>query len=122
MSLKIDSKFLKDFLSFEKLASLFLRGVSILSRFLIVFFLTKEISLEFQGQYTLLNTTISILVIFLGLDLYVYITRQIIRVQSNYIFFLKQLLFFNILIYVLFGVGLFFLKGILANIGVSINF
>jgi len=70
------------------------RGLGIASRFLLMFLITKYISLEFQGEYTLIISTITLLIIFFGFDFYVYTGRLIIKESKNEIFFLKNMLVF----------------------------
>lgn len=81
-------------LAFIKLITLMVRGLGIGSRFLLMFLITKYISLEFQGEYTLVVSTITLLIIFFGFDFYVYTGRLIIKESKNEVFFLKNMLVF----------------------------
>ena len=62
-----------------KLIVLGLRGASIGARFLLSFLIVKNISLEFQGEYSLLLTTITVLMLVAGFDFYVYSNRFVIK-------------------------------------------
>lgn len=64
--------------------------------------MTKKISLDFQGSYTLIYTSITLLVIFFGLDFYIYSNKVIIRDKGNAIFYLKNNLTFYFFVYLLF--------------------
>lgn len=92
----------KSNISFTKIIILGIRLLGIGSRFLLAFLLAKEISLEFQGEYSLLATSVTILVIILGLDFYVYSNRQIIKGTNNIIYCLKNSLAFYFLSYSVF--------------------
>lgn len=91
------------FLEFNliKVSTLFVRGLGITSRFLLTFLITKNISLEFQGDYTLIVSSITLLIIFFGFDFYVYAGRVIIKEPSKEIFFLKNMMVFYLVSYVL---------------------
>ena len=93
---------------FRKGFLLSLRGLGILSKFLLTFLITKKISLDFQGTFSLVSTTITLLVLFIGLDFYVYSNKLTIKTPSKAIFYLKNNLFFYLLVYIL-VVPIFFL-------------
>lgn len=78
----------------EKLLTLACRLLGLGSRFLLTFLITKEISLEFQGEYTLVTTTVALLIIFFGFDFYVYSNRLIIKGNEHKIFYFKNSLIF----------------------------
>jgi len=80
--------------NFIKLLTLALRGMGIASRFLLTFLITKFISLEFQGEYTLIISTITLLIIFFGFDFYVHTGRLLIKEGKNEVFYLKNMLVF----------------------------
>lgn len=85
----------------NKLAALFFRGGGISGRFVLIFLITKKLSLEFQGTFTLMSTNVAILVMILGYELYTF-TNQILvkdRNQATYIF--KNSLVFFMLAYLL---------------------
>lgn len=93
------SLFLK--INFTKLSTLFFRGLGILSRFLLTFLITKFISLEFQGEYTLIVSSVTLLIIFFGFDFYVYAGRLIIKEPTKQLFFFKNMIVFYLFSYVL---------------------
>ncbi len=86
----------------SKFLDLFFRFAGISGKFLVVFLLTKNISLEFQGEYTLINTNIALLIIFLGLDFYIYSNRVIVKQADKLIFIFKNSLFFYGIMYLFF--------------------
>ena len=86
----------------EKSLTLLCRLLGLGSRFLLTFLLTKELSLEFQGEYTLISTTVTLFVILFGFDFYVYSNRLIIKGQTNKIFYFKNSLVFYSFSYLLF--------------------
>ena len=86
----------------SKLLALFFRFGGISGKFLVVFLLTKNISLEFQGEYTLINTNIALLIIFLGLDFYVYSNRVIVKQVDKLVFIFKNSLVFYGIMYLFF--------------------
>lgn len=83
----------------EKVVTLFVRFVGIGSRFLLTFLLTKEISLEFQGEYSLVVTSVALLVILFGFDFYVHCNRMIVKGEYDAIFCLKNSMAFYLLSY-----------------------
>jgi len=87
-------------MNFHKFLALFLRGISLLGRFALTFFITKELSLELQGEYTLLATTITLLVMLVGFDFYIYSSRRIVKKKESSIFILKNQLFLHSVIFV----------------------
>ncbi|WP_378186037.1 polysaccharide biosynthesis C-terminal domain-containing protein [Aquimarina sp. W85] len=84
-----------------KLFTLIVRISGIGARFLLTFFITKNISLQFQGEYTLISTTVTLLVIFFGLDFYVYANRLIVKKSDSEIYNLKNSLTFYSFFYLL---------------------
>ena len=81
-------------ISYFQFFTLVIRGLGIGSRFLLTFYLTKYISLEFQGSFTLLVTTITLLVIFFGLDFYIYSNKLLVKKPHSAISNLKNSLVF----------------------------
>ncbi|MFD2563561.1 oligosaccharide flippase family protein [Aquimarina rubra] len=95
----------------EKVITLLVRFVGIGSRFLLTFLLTKEISLEFQGEYSLVVTSVALLVILFGFDFYVHSNRMIVKGEYDAVFCLKNSVTFYLLSYcVLFPAIWFFFK------------
>lgn len=87
---------------YKKAGLLCLRGTGILAKFLLTFLITKKVSLSFQGSFSLVSTSITILVLFFGLDFYIYSNKLIIKNNSKAIFYLKNNLVFYCLSYLLF--------------------
>ncbi|MFT4644286.1 MAG: O-antigen/teichoic acid export membrane protein [Planctomycetota bacterium] len=84
-----------------KLIVLALRGFSIGARFLLSFLFIKHISLEFQGEYSLLITTITICTLISGLDFYVYANRFLIKNLDKANFALSNQFIFHLCTYCL---------------------
>lgn len=95
-----------------KLVVLALRGSSIGARFLLSFLFIKHISLEFQGEYSLLLTTITICTLITGLDFYVYANRFLIKNSDKASFTLSNQFVFHLFSYVILVVLFFTLQGI----------
>ena len=85
----------------NKLQALVLRGGGISGKFLLVFLLTRDISLEFQGAFSLMNTNVALLVIFIGFDFYAYSNRLIVKNPSELVAILKNSMVFFALAYLL---------------------
>ena len=101
-----------------KLLVLGLRGVSIGARFLLSFLIVKYISLEFQGEYSLLLTTVTVLMLVTGYDFYVFSNRFIIKHRAQTSYALVNQFAFHLLAYVL----LFLIFLILSAIGVTYEY
>ncbi|MCE2613628.1 polysaccharide biosynthesis C-terminal domain-containing protein [Flavobacteriaceae bacterium D16] len=82
----------------QKLLAITLRGAGISGRFLLIFFITRNISLEFQGDFSLISTNIAILIMLLGFDLYTF-TNQVLVIDPRKATFV----FKNSLLFFLFG-------------------
>lgn len=81
----------------NKIISLIFRFGGISGKFLLVFLMTKYISLEFQGEYTIISSTIAILIMFLGFDFYVFSNKIIVKNPDKALFsFKNSLVFFTI--------------------------
>ncbi|WP_281988315.1 lipopolysaccharide biosynthesis protein [Aquimarina aggregata] len=85
----------------KKLGLLFFRGLGILSRFLLTFLIAKKISLDFQGSFSLVNTSVTLLVLFFGLDFYIYSNKLLILNKTKSVFYLKNNLVFYSTVYVI---------------------
>jgi O-antigen/teichoic acid export membrane protein len=57
--------------------SIFIRGLSILSRIFLIFYLAKFLTIEKYGIYGILNSSLMIGIYLIGLDIYVYVIREI---------------------------------------------
>ena len=60
-----------------------LRTVTLLTRFLFVFFIAKYLNPELVGKYGLFTATTGLLVMAVGLDYYTFTTREILRLESS---------------------------------------
>lgn len=67
----------------QKIKNLILRGTAIGIRFLFVFFIGKYISIEFLGTYSLWNTTITLSLLLVGFDFYVYSIRNLLKESTE---------------------------------------
>ncbi|PTB95386.1 hypothetical protein C9974_00500 [Marinobacter sp. B9-2] len=68
---------------FFRFANMGLRGITLLSKFLLIFFLAAYLSPTELGVYGLFAATIAYTVFILGLDFYAYTTRQILKRNEN---------------------------------------
>lgn len=66
-----------------KILNLSLRGLSTVSKFFLILYITKYFSLSDLGEYGIFFITITILVLVLGLDFYMFNTREILSVEHN---------------------------------------
>lgn len=64
---------------FSKIISISLRLLTLISKFLFVFYISKDFSPEFLGKYSIFTTTILLSVFIVGVDYYTYTTRKIIN-------------------------------------------
>lgn len=102
--------------NFSQLANIFLRGVTLASKFLLIFFLARFLDPATLGVYGLLSATIGYALYLLGFDFYTYTTRELLKCdRSQWGGFLKAQGAFTIVLYVFFLplLGLVFLKGLL---------
>lgn len=88
-----------------------LRGLTVLSKFLLIFVLTKKGSLSLQGEYTLILTTVSLVNLVLGFEIYNITNRQLagktLKHKDFYYLFANH--FVSILVTYAFFSGLYFL-------------
>lgn len=66
----------------EKILNIGLRTVTLLTRFLFVFFIAKYLDPELVGKYGLFTATVGFLVMAVGLDYYTFTSREILRLES----------------------------------------
>lgn len=64
-------------------ANLFLRGINLISKFLLIIFVAKELTPGELGEYGLLVATVSYYLYLVGLDYYTYSTREVIRTDKS---------------------------------------
>ena len=63
---------------FASSINIFLRGITVLGRLLIILFIGKYLSVQALGIYSLFFTTIVLATLLLGLDFYTFRTREIL--------------------------------------------
>lgn len=64
---------------FESITNLVIRSVTMVARFLLIFILAKMLTPSEFGFYGLIAATIAYALYFVGLDFYVYLTRELIK-------------------------------------------
>lgn len=93
----------------KRILNISLRGVTLASRFLFIFFLAKYLAPEDLGLYGIFTATVGYALYFVGLDFYVYTTREILKSEkSQWGAFLKNQAFVSFLLYILLLIFLFF--------------
>ena len=100
-----------------KFWALFLRGSSMGIKFLFLILLSKSLSVAAYGTISLIVTTVTFFIFFLGLDFYNYSHRQIIDSDLNKYQYLVNQFWFHLISYFLIAPFLFFVfkNGILPN-------
>ncbi|AMB85434.1 hypothetical protein AWM79_08995 [Pseudomonas agarici] len=69
--------------SVTRIINIALRGITLASKFLLIFFLAKFLEPKELGLYGLLTATISYALYFLGFDFYTFTTREIIKRERH---------------------------------------
>ena len=69
--------------SLTRFINIALRGITLASKFLLIFFLAKFLEPKELGLYGLLTVTISYALYLLGFDFYTYTTREILKRERN---------------------------------------
>ena len=91
-----------------------LRGLTLASKFVLLLFIARYMTTEEMGIFGLMNVTIAIALFFLGLDFYVYNTREILAHEpSRQVAMIRDQLVFHGLIYLVILpllLSVFFLK------------
>ncbi len=98
------------------LTNLTLRGISLVSKFFLIFVMARHLSPEELGIWGLMNLTISISIILVGLDFYTFNAREILSVDSSrFVFYIKDQFVLHLTSYLLFLplLSLFFMIEIL---------
>lgn len=87
-----------------------IRGLTLLSRFALVFAIAKFLSVSELGTYSIFTTTVSISILLLGIDFYMYSNREIIKSEKEDILniLVQQFLLFTF-IYILILPSFYFL-------------
>jgi|WetSurMetagenome_2_1015567.scaffolds.fasta_scaffold195526_1 O-antigen/teichoic acid export membrane protein len=96
------------------LTNVSLRGLTLGSKFILLLFIARHMTTEEMGIFGLMNVTIAIALFFLGLDFYVYNTREILAHEpKRQVGMIRDQLIFHGLIYLLalpLLISIFFLK------------
>lgn len=88
---------------FLKLFHVSFRLLSMLAKFILVILLSKYLGNNDLGEYSLFFTTISMSIFFLGMDFYVFNTREIIAVDKrDQAIYIRDQFIFYLLTYILF--------------------
>lgn len=66
-----------------RLLNLILQGITLSSRFFLIFFLAKYLSTSDFGFFGLFSAAVGYCLYFVGLDFYTYVTREIIQTPNN---------------------------------------
>jgi O-antigen/teichoic acid export membrane protein len=94
------------------LTNLTLRGMTMVSKFLLLMFIARYLSTEELGIWGLMNITLSIALLLVGLDFYVFNTREILAVdKTKYVVYIKNqavFQFFAFLVFLPLLIGIFF--------------
>jgi O-antigen/teichoic acid export membrane protein len=114
MNLEIDlqNNIMKKYIS-SRLLNLSFRVLSMVAKFLLIIYIGKYLSSTELGEYGLFVTTVSISMYFLGMDFYIFNSREIIKVEHhNRLSLIKDQFVFHIIVYafvlpLLFSVFLF---------------
>lgn len=86
---------------FVRFINLALRVLSMGAKFLLIFLISKYLSVEQLGEYGIFFTTILIMTFVLGYDFYTYGTRQLLKHEDRQIVFIRDQFIFFVLLYVL---------------------
>lgn len=82
--------------------ALFLRGSSMGSKFLLIIGLSKVLTTSDYGVFSLVTTTLTFLIFFLGLDFYNFSHREIIEKNNNKVQLLINQFWFHVFSYIIF--------------------
>ena len=89
-----------DFLK-TSFVNLFLRGLSLVSRFVLIVYIGKYLSTSELGVFGLFSTTVTLALLLLGLDFYTYNTREILcKSDSERLPLIRDQFVFHLLTYV----------------------
>lgn len=104
--------------NFPQLINIALRGMTLASKFLLIFFLARFLEPADLGVYGLLAATITYSLYLLGFDFYTYTTRELLKCgRDQWGGFLKAQGALTLVLYIIFLpiLGLIFLKGLLPH-------
>ncbi|PED96587.1 hypothetical protein COL64_02760 [Bacillus toyonensis] len=83
--------------------NLVIRGLTLLSRFILIFFIAKYLTPNDLGVFGIFSVTINLSVLLIGLDFYMYSTREIINSpKDSHVEIIKNQFLFHILSYCIF--------------------
>ena len=102
--------------NFLQLLNIAIRGVTLVSKFVLIFFLARFLEPAQLGIYGLLAATVGYAMYFLGFDFYTYSTRELLkRERSEWGGVLKAQCALTLVLYAIFLplMGLVFIKGLL---------
>lgn len=87
-----------------EVSSIILRGITLLSKFFILIYIAKVLSIEEVGVYGLFVATLGFFLYFLGVDFYTYTTRELIGIpKEKWIYIIKDQFVFYFLVYAIFA-------------------
>lgn len=86
----------------KSLLNVFFRGATLIGKFLLVFFIARYLSAESMGLYGLMTTSVGVAVYFLGMDFYVYNTREILQGKNDdRLYMIRDQFIFHVCVYLL---------------------
>lgn len=80
-----------------------LRGITLLSKFVLILFLAKYLEPDQVGLYGLLTATIGYAFYFLGFEFYTFSNRELIKKPADWAYILKSQLIFTLAMYIVFS-------------------
>lgn len=80
-----------------------LRGITLLSKFVLILFLAKYLEPDQVGLYGLLTATIGYAFYFLGFEFYTFSNRELIKKTADWAYILKSQLIFTLAMYIVFS-------------------
>lgn len=84
----------------EGIINVVIRSLTLASKFVLIFFIAKYLSPEEMGEYGLFTITIGIAIYFLGMDFYIFNTREILSSEkSEQVYLIRDQIIFHILVY-----------------------
>ncbi len=84
----------------NSLTSIFIRGVSILSKYFLIYFMIDKVNLGTYGEFAIFSSVINFTIYFLGLDYYTYYTRHLIN-QDKKNDYLSEIFSFNLTLFII---------------------
>lgn len=85
----------------QNLVNLTLRSITLISKFVLLLYIAKYLSPSDLGIYGLINAAITMAIYFLGMDFYIYNTRELLKYAENQVSILiRDQLIFHFLTYI----------------------